>query len=190
MLYAEPVFRLRLSLLIMTEENINEVIEEPVQVEESAQAAQSQSQASGNVDVRRRLRELLSIPERERTDEIWDEIIELEIQTAPGNRLPSGDRQGGYYNNSPKSSGQQKKPHRPRTNTNNNNAQHNSNANAGSGGNAGQGNLGKNRRPRGFKGRNNNQATHSATGATEGAPAASAPEAASPPAASEGQTAS
>ena len=31
-------------------------------------------------DNKRRLRELLSIPERDRTDEQWDEIIELEIQ--------------------------------------------------------------------------------------------------------------
>ena len=34
-------------------------------------------------DNRRRLRELLSIPERDRSDEQWDEIIELEIQLAP-----------------------------------------------------------------------------------------------------------
>lgn len=44
-------------------------------------------------DPRRRLRELLSVPERDRTDAQWDEIVELEIQLAPGNRitpLPSG----------------------------------------------------------------------------------------------------
>lgn len=40
-------------------------------------------------DPRRRLRELLAIPERERTDAIWDEIIALEIQLAPGNRATS-----------------------------------------------------------------------------------------------------
>ena len=38
------------------------------------------------LDPRRRLRELLSIPERDRTDEQWDEIIEIEITLAPGNR--------------------------------------------------------------------------------------------------------
>lgn len=38
-------------------------------------------------DARRRLKELLSIPERDRTDEQWDEIVELEIQLAPGNRV-------------------------------------------------------------------------------------------------------
>lgn len=38
-------------------------------------------------DPRKRLRSLLSIPERDRTDEQWDEIIELEIQLAPGNRV-------------------------------------------------------------------------------------------------------
>lgn len=37
-------------------------------------------------DPRRRLRELLSIPERDRSDPQWDEIIELEITLAPGNR--------------------------------------------------------------------------------------------------------
>ncbi|MDR1276480.1 MAG: hypothetical protein LBL72_08910 [Candidatus Accumulibacter sp.] len=37
-------------------------------------------------DLRRRMRELLSIPERDRTDEEWDELNELEIRTAPGNR--------------------------------------------------------------------------------------------------------
>ena len=38
-------------------------------------------------DPRRRLRELLSIPDHQRTDAIWDEIIELEICLAPGNRV-------------------------------------------------------------------------------------------------------
>lgn len=51
-------------------------------------------------DPRRRLRELLSIPERDRTEEQWDEIVELEIQLAPGNRagmtgVPSGGKSGG-----------------------------------------------------------------------------------------------
>lgn len=38
-------------------------------------------------DPRRRLRELLAIPDRDRTDALWDELIELEIQLAPGNRV-------------------------------------------------------------------------------------------------------
>jgi len=48
------------------------------------------------VDPRRRLRELLTIPERDRTDEQWDEIIDLEITLAPGNRDTERypDRQG------------------------------------------------------------------------------------------------
>ncbi|WP_153109995.1 hypothetical protein [Propionivibrio limicola] len=37
-------------------------------------------------DLRRRIRELLAIPDRDRTDAEWDELNELEIQTAPGNR--------------------------------------------------------------------------------------------------------
>ena len=75
-------------------------------------------------DPRRRLRELLSIPERDRTDAQWDEIVELEIQTAPGNRAvpaPAGGGGGGGGSNRPPA--QQKKPHfkgqggrqRPRT---------------------------------------------------------------------------
>ena len=38
------------------------------------------------IDIRRRIRELLSIPDRDRTDAEWDELNELEIRTAPGNR--------------------------------------------------------------------------------------------------------
>ena len=58
-------------------------------------------------DPRRRLRELLSVPERDRTDAQWDEIVELEIQLAPGNRIspiPSGG------NNNPNRP-QSRKPH-------------------------------------------------------------------------------
>lgn len=70
-------------------------------------------------DSRRRLRELLSIPERDRTDDQWDELIELEIQLAPGNRV-SASEQGGPQGGG----GQQQKPagqgkkHRPRGNNN------------------------------------------------------------------------
>jgi hypothetical protein len=99
------------------------------------------------VDNRRRLRELLSVPERDRSDEQWDEIIELEIQMAPGNRIsgsaepmgnPSRQQQprqqrqgrtgggsqgqgGGGHFSAPADSGapgQQQKKHRPRTKTN------------------------------------------------------------------------
>ncbi|MDR2508441.1 MAG: hypothetical protein LBD67_10745 [Candidatus Accumulibacter sp.] len=41
------------------------------------------------IDPRRRIRELLAIPERDRTDAEWDELNELEIRTAPGNREKS-----------------------------------------------------------------------------------------------------
>lgn len=40
-------------------------------------------------DPRRRLRELLAILERDRTDAVWDEIASLEIELAPGNRALS-----------------------------------------------------------------------------------------------------
>jgi len=46
-------------------------------------------------DPRRRLRELLSVPERDRSDAQWDEIIELEIQLAPGNRIGAAPGGGG-----------------------------------------------------------------------------------------------
>uniref|UniRef100_Q47A91 Uncharacterized protein n=1 Tax=Dechloromonas aromatica (strain RCB) TaxID=159087 RepID=Q47A91_DECAR len=84
------------------------------------------------VDTRRRLRELLSVPERDRTDEQWDEIIELEIQLAPGNRISGNESLGGgnqgRHNpsqhgksgggNAGGAAGAQQKKHRPRTNNN------------------------------------------------------------------------
>jgi hypothetical protein len=71
-------------------------------------------------DNRRRLRELLSVPERDRTDEQWDEIIELEIQLAPGNRVSASESAGGPIGGGgqqqkPAGAGQAKK-HRPRGN--------------------------------------------------------------------------
>jgi hypothetical protein len=50
-------------------------------------------------DPRRRIRELQSIPERDRTDAEWDELNELEIQTAPGNR--AGNQQPAGYSAKP-----------------------------------------------------------------------------------------
>ena len=40
------------------------------------------------VSPRRRLQELLSIPDSQRTEAQWDELNELEIKLAPGNRDP------------------------------------------------------------------------------------------------------
>lgn len=80
-------------------------------------------------DNRRRLRELLSIPERDRSDEQWDEIIELEIQLAPGNRIsgndhnetqPRGQQSQGRPGGGSAPGGSQQKKHRPRTNNPNN----------------------------------------------------------------------
>jgi len=87
------------------------------------------------LDMRRRLRELLSVPERDRSDEVWDEIIELEIQLAPGNRVAGGEPQGGQQrhnqprhskpgghtggaNLGPAGAGAPQKKHRPRTKNN------------------------------------------------------------------------
>src|SRR5574343_938812 len=83
--------------------------------------------AAPQVDTRRRLRELLSVPERDRTDEQWDEIIELEIQTAPGNRVAPGElpgsgapRQGQSHYKSGGGGGgnNNQKKHRPRSGNN------------------------------------------------------------------------
>lgn len=89
------------------------------------------------LDLRRRLRELLSVPERDRSDEQWDEIIELEIQLAPGNRIAGneapagqprhnnqqrhGKQGGGNHQNAGAGAGAgnaQQKKHRPRTKNN------------------------------------------------------------------------
>jgi uncharacterized membrane protein YgcG len=43
------------------------------------------------VSPRQRLQTLLAIPEKQRTDAQWDEIIELEIVLAPGNREGAPD---------------------------------------------------------------------------------------------------
>lgn len=53
-------------------------------------AAEPQRAEPPQQDQRRRLRELLAIPDHQRTDAIWDEIIELEICLAPGNRIQPG----------------------------------------------------------------------------------------------------
>jgi hypothetical protein len=41
---------------------------------------------------RRRLQELLEIPERQRTEAEWDEINELEIALTPANRAVAAER--------------------------------------------------------------------------------------------------
>ena len=63
-------------------------------------------------ELRQRLREMLSIPERERTDAQWDEIIELEIRLAPGNQIDpnrTNDPMAGGQNFRPRQN--QNKPH-------------------------------------------------------------------------------
>lgn len=92
---------------------------------------ENQPAVAPQVDTRRRLRELLSIPERDRSDEQWDEIIELEIQLAPGNRVSGNEQHGGgatqgrgnMQHGKPGGGGgggggQQQKKHRPRSNNN------------------------------------------------------------------------
>jgi hypothetical protein len=74
--------------------------------------------AQPGVDTRKRLRELLSVPERDRTDEQWDEIIELEIQLAPGNRVSPSEQGGSHL---PQGGGQKPQGGQPRKNRSRNN---------------------------------------------------------------------
>ena len=72
-------------------------------------------------DLRRRIRELNAIPERDRTDEQWDELNELEIRTAPGNRLSASDRQSDNpQEKRQRSGGQGRRPDRNQGPRNNN----------------------------------------------------------------------
>lgn len=68
-------------------------------------------------DPRRRLRELLSIPERDRSDPQWDEIIELEITLAPGNRESdrNSDRLPGQPEKRQNTSGPGRRPDQRKT---------------------------------------------------------------------------
>jgi hypothetical protein len=66
------------------EQPIEQPVAEPLAGEQPAVPVRNEPQAP---DPRRRLRELLAIPDHQRTDAIWDEIIELEICLAPGNRI-------------------------------------------------------------------------------------------------------
>jgi hypothetical protein len=78
------------------------------------------------IEMRRRIRELLSIPERDRTDAEWDELNELEIRTAPGNRDydRTQDRQPDKRQGPMNQQGQSRRPDR------NNKPQGNKNSNA------------------------------------------------------------
>lgn len=117
-----------------------------IQIEDTPAEAESNENPPAEVqqpefqplDMRRRLRELLSVPERDRSDEVWDEIIELEIQLAPGNRISGGESPSGggqQRHNQPRhgnkpggghagggnagpAAGAQQKKHRPRTKNN------------------------------------------------------------------------
>lgn len=66
------------------------ITEHPVEVPHvDVQREQPQPVVAQPHDPGRRLRELLAVPERDRSDAVWDEIIGLEIQLAPGNRATS-----------------------------------------------------------------------------------------------------
>jgi hypothetical protein len=58
------------------------------------------------VSPRRRLQELLAIPDNQRTEAQWDELNELEIKLAPGNREP-GNREDNLDQMPPRNNQQQ-----------------------------------------------------------------------------------
>jgi hypothetical protein len=101
-------------------------------------------------ELRQRLRELLTVPERERTDPQWDEIIELEIRLAPGNQIdpnranePAGGqnfrpRPPKSHQGQPRKQGQGQQGRRPnKGNPQRGGGGGNSGGNTGGGGNAG-----------------------------------------------------
>ncbi len=114
----------------MNNPNSDTQIEETESTTDAAEAPVEEVQVPEfqPLDLKRRLRELLSVPERDRSDEQWDEIIELEIQLAPGNRisgnpLPTGG--GQQRHNAPRqnkpgnaAAQPQQKKHRPRSKNN------------------------------------------------------------------------
>lgn len=64
-----------------------------------------------SVPPRQRLKALLAIPERQRTDAEWDEINELEIALASANRVEAREREPNARRNAPAPAGQgQPKP--------------------------------------------------------------------------------
>ncbi len=71
----------------MENEDLSSPAPAPLAAAPAEAPAAAAAPAAPQFDPRRRIRELLSIPERDRSDAEWDELNELEIQTAPGNRL-------------------------------------------------------------------------------------------------------
>ena len=65
------------------------------------------------VSPRRRLQELLAIPERQRTDEQWDEINELEIKLASANREDAPDQNARWDAPSNSNNNQSRRNNRP-----------------------------------------------------------------------------
>jgi len=60
-----------------------------------------------NNSPRARLQALLAIPERQRTDEQWDELNELEIMLASGNRQGAPDQNRNAQGGQPRQGGGQ-----------------------------------------------------------------------------------
>jgi len=94
----------------MTQEQPN--MEQPIEAAPVETQRNDAPPAQPAHDPRRRLRELLAIPERDRSDPVWDEIISLEIETAPGNRAVSPQNEGSGRHQEPGQQRQQQQGRR------------------------------------------------------------------------------
>jgi len=94
---------------------------------------------------RRRLQTLLAIPDNQRTEAQWDEIVELEITLAPGNRE---DGPGRDMRTAPPAQ-QNRKPNRPAGGGNSSGGGNNTGAGGGGGGGGGLKSHKSPRKPRG-----------------------------------------
>jgi hypothetical protein len=81
---------------------------EALPVEQNGEARQ-QRQQNNNNGPRQRMKELMAIPERERTDAQWDELNELEISMASANR-DNGQGQNPGQSQQPRRDGQGQRP--------------------------------------------------------------------------------
>jgi hypothetical protein len=83
------------------------ILDIPAPPRESQPQSQPQpSQEPPQVSPRRRLQELLAIPDNQRSEAEWEELNELEIRLAPGNRLDAPLPGQGQKRNGPPHGGQ------------------------------------------------------------------------------------
>ena len=85
------------------------------------------------------MQELLAIPDSQRSDEEWDELNELEISMAPGNRLSGPELdQSARRNDGPSRRKPPRQPHSAKGGNGNGNSNSNGNGNSNGGGQEGK----------------------------------------------------